>query len=287
MSLKCPNCEILGVKITSYGRFVRTSDKRIFRRYRCHFCTKTFSDTSFHSCYRQKKRRLNSKIQELLSSNMSQRRLARHLRCNRKTIARKLKFLGLDRKFKNTQALTKRGQIHDFEFDELETIEHTKCKPVSVIMAVEKSSRKILGFRVCRMPAKGRLAAISRKKYGKRIDGRVTARNALFRDLKPKIASGAVITSDQSPHYPGPVRKWFPDANHIRVKGQLGCVTGQGELKKIKYDPLFSLNHTFAMHRANINRLNRKTWCTTKDIECLALHIEIYVHTTTLFLQKS
>jgi hypothetical protein len=47
----------------------------------------------------------------------------------------------------------------------------------------------------------------------------------------------------------------IPGAVHTTVKGRHGCVVGQGELKKIVFDPLFSFNHTAAMARANINRL--------------------------------
>jgi hypothetical protein len=53
---------------------------------------------------------------------------------------------------------------------------------------------------------------------------------------------------------------------------------GLGQLKKIGFDPLLSLNHTYAMLRANINRLIRKTWRTTKDPWGLKDHIELYVN---------
>jgi sugar phosphate permease len=59
-------------------------------------------------------------------------------------------------------------------------------------------------------------------------------------------------------------------------QGQRGSSTGQGELKKIKFDPLFSLNHTCAMLRANVSRLFRKTWCTTKRPDQLRAHLMIY-----------
>ena len=52
---------------------------------------------------------------------------------------------------------------------------------------------------------------------------------------------------------------------------------GQGELKKTAFDPIFSINHTFAMMRANISRLIRKTWNTTKKVESLINHLHIYV----------
>jgi hypothetical protein len=54
-------------------------------------------------------------------------------------------------------------------------------------------------------------------------------------------------------------------------------VTGQGELKKTTHDPLFAINHTLAMLRANINRLIRRTWCTTKKPERLIDHLWIYI----------
>jgi len=53
-------------------------------------------------------------------------------------------------------------------------------------------------------------------------------------------------------------------------------VVGQGELKRGGYDPLFSLNHTAAMIRANINRLFRRTWCTSKRIDRLEGHLLLY-----------
>jgi hypothetical protein len=127
------------------------------------------------------------------------------------------------------------------------------------------------------MPANGHLAALSRKKYGKRKDERRQKRRLLFSRLTKLCASDVYIASDQNPHYPADVREFFPLATHKAYKGKRGCITGQGELKKIGYDPLFALNHTAAMFRANLNRLFRKTWCTTKKIENLGHHLEIYV----------
>ena len=45
------------------------------------------------------------------------------------------------------------------------------------------------------------------------------------------------------------------NGHYQRFKGAKGAVVGQGELKKLKRDPLFMINHTCAMLRANINRL--------------------------------
>ena len=63
----------------------------------------------------------------------------------------------------------------------------------------------------------------------------------------------------------------------VRYNGQKNAAKAEGELKKLRFDPLFSLNHTCAMLRANINRLFRRTWCTTKKKERLEQHLAVYM----------
>jgi hypothetical protein len=53
-----------------------------------------------------------------------------------------------------------------------------------------------------------------------------------------------------------------------------------------KLKPLFKINHTCAMLRANINRLFRRTWCTTKRPEMLKNHLDIYLHFHNKYLLK-
>lgn len=141
---------------------------------------------------------------------------------------------------------------------------------------VEFKSRRILGFRVSSMPAKGHLARLSRKKYGCREDGRVRARRNLFEEIKDLVLPTALIRSDSNPHYKNDVKRYFPKATYEVVMGGRAAITGQGELKKQVWDPIFSLNHTCAMLRAHINRLFRRTWCTTKKPDQLEKHIALY-----------
>jgi hypothetical protein len=238
---------------------------------------KYFSFATTHPCFGQNKRQLNDKIRKLFCSGVSQRRIAKLLMISRDTVANKLKFLGKQAQINNL--------YHNFEFpssrtiqvDEMESFEHTKLKPLSIPLAVDKKTRRILGFKVAVMPAKGHLAELSRKKYGKRLDERRAARLNLLEEIQPFVHPFAEIESDQHPFYPKEVKRKFPLGKHITHPGQRGSIVGQGELKKIRFDPLFSLNHTCAMLRANINRLFRKTWCTTKNRERLADHIAIYV----------
>jgi hypothetical protein len=218
---------------------------------------------------------MNQTIFEHLASGVSQRRLAYLLRLNRKTIKRKFIFLGVQAKVLLYQHNLAQPKAEKIEFDDLETFEHSKCKPLSVTLVVESKVRRILGVKVSKMPAKGLLAAKALKRYGKRPDERYAGREVLFQGLGPLISETAVISSDENPHYLAQVKKHFPNANYKTFKGQRGSLGGQGELKKVKFDPLFSLNHTCAKMRADVNRLIRKTWCTTKLKERLELHLHI------------
>jgi hypothetical protein len=201
---------------------------------------------------------------------------------NRKTVRRKQRFLGLRAK-KSQFERFKDVCVEHIQFDDLETFEHTKLKPVSVPVVVS-FDRKILGFRVARIPAKGHLAKLSRKKYGKRPNEALKKRDELFEELRPIIHPLATIESDCHPHYPQLVVRHFPRAKHLTYESQRASISGQGELKNKQYDPIFKINHTLAMLRANVHRLIRKTWNTTKCLESLEEQLWIYVdfHNTVL-----
>ena len=266
----------IGRGLVRNGFFFRKRDSKRIQRFRCQRCRRVYSAAATDPCYHQQKRDLNPTIAALLVSGVSQRRAALLIKVNRKTIVRKFRFSGALAKAILAHSNLEKTLSTQIQFDDLETHEHTKLKPLSVTLAVEKFTRRILGYEVSIMPAKGHLARLSRKKYGKRPDRRAHARKKLFATLKNLITDDALIESDQYPHYGPDVKTHFPRATHLAHKGSRGSIVGQGELKKIRFDPLFSLNHTCAMFRANINRLIRRTWFTTKKHERLDLHIALY-----------
>lgn len=281
MSLACGYCLARAAphaKIVRHGHFYRRSDRKLIRRYRCTRCLRSFSKATSDRRVHQKKRHVNILLNELLCSGVSQRRCARILKVSRTTVVRKFLFLAREAhsRWRSSNNLAPKAKIA--EFDDMETFEHTKCKPLSITLAVEHASRRILALEVSRMPAKGPLASLARKKYGPRPDERAPARRRLLERLGELSAEDVILKSDESPHYPHDVRKAFPRSLHKRYKGKRGCIVGQGELKKTGFDPLFSLNHTAAMLRADINRLIRRTWCTTKKPERLLAHLTLYAN---------
>ncbi len=278
----CPNSSCLsdanGLNPTKDGFFRRASDSRLIQRFKCKICQKKFSSATFQKTYRQKKTRINKMLNDYLSSNVSQRRCAILLNVSRKTIERRFRFLGFHKKEEHFKFINTLSDIKVVQLDELQTIEHSKCKPLSVPVVVDPRTRKILCFDVASMPATGHLAKISRKKYGKRKDERQKALTRVLKKLQPILDEDVEFITDECPFYPKLIKKYFPKATHTTVKGSKSSVAGQGELKKIKYDPIFNINHTLAMLRGNINRLIRKTWCTTKNPERLLDHLYIYVN---------
>jgi hypothetical protein len=205
------------------------------------------------------------------------RRFAKLYKVSRTTVKRKMDFLAAQAKINQSKWLASRAIFSNVQLDDLETFEHTKCKPVTVSFFVENKSRKIIDFSVAQIGAKGRLTHIANRKYGKRFNESRVKREALFQRVAPLIAKTAVIHSDEHLHYPVLIKKHFPKAQHMRYKGAKSASTGQGELKKGGFDQLYSINHTFAMMRYGMSRLVRRTWCTTKCLKALENHIAIYV----------
>jgi hypothetical protein len=272
---------LLSGQVVRRGFYFRASDSRRVQRLVCRSCRRGFSFASLSPCYRQKRRDLNSQVDQLLSSQVSMRRAATLLHTDPKTIARKLLFLAAQKQNRGDAPIRKAlgGEsvfVDQVFFDEMETSHHTKLKPLSIALAVS-STRVILGFEVSVMPAKGLLAKISRNKYGPRPDERQQGLQRMLEDIRPFLSEKPTFISDECPRYPIQLRRLYPGSPHQRVKGRRGCVVGQGELKKVGFDPLFSLNHTAAMFRANVNRLARRTWCTTKRIDRLKAHLTLYM----------
>ncbi|MBC96491.1 MAG: transposase, partial [Halobacteriovoraceae bacterium] len=263
------------------GFFFRRCDSRKIQRYRCKICYKKFSNATFSPAKNQKKRRFNHTLLLQLASGISQNRAAILHKCHPVTIKRKFEYLAKRSRIKNRELLKSLYQDQrctEVQFDDLITIEHTKLKPLSVTVIVDKKTRRVLGTNIATIGAFGHLAKISLNKYGKRINNHIPKMHELFKSVENYIHPLAIIESDVHKFYPQIVKAHFPSSTHITFPGGKSSIAGQGELKKLKFDPLFCINHSNAMLRANINRLFRRTWNTTKRIEQLQKHLDIYCY---------
>ena len=220
---------------------------------------------------------LNFKLAQLLVEGNSLRSCSRLLGLTYKITYRKFLWL------KQVVGITK-GQLKikasSIQFDELETIHHTKCKPLSIALVVS-AEHELISAQVAEMPAKGRLSEISRQKYGPRKDERPEKlRQALIEAQSRSELEIKSIESDQKPGYRGLVEELFSGlsyqqynaAEKKRKQDRL-----HEKMQKKKYDPLFAVNHKCALLRSHIRRLTRRSWCTTKKPENLQLHLDLFI----------
>ena len=271
----CPNCNE-AQEIIKRGHYRRLSDHKIIQRFKCKKCLKSFSLQSFSYDFRLRKRHLNQGVFRLLSKGMSQRGCAEVLGVDPKTIARRITRFGKCAKQQLRLSQSRVRGVQAVVFDEMESFEHSKLKPLTIALAVEHKSRRILALEVGKIAAKGHLADISRRKYGKRMCERKKILEEFFSRLSPMLDPRCHLSSDESQHYPKVLRKHLGIALHKTYKSRRATITGQGEMKKGGFDPLFCINQTAAMIRDNVKRMSRRTWCTTKLIERLVDLLYIY-----------
>ena len=267
------------------GSYRRPKDQRLVERFFCKSCQRGFSSQTYRVDYRHRKAYLNHKVFRALTVGVSQRACAYLFGVKWETIARRVVRFGEVCEANLDHYRATRAKAKTVQFDELETFEHTKLKPLTVPIAVEKGSRKILALGVGKIAAKGHLAALSRKKYGPRTCERKKLLDQLLQDIKGVCSPDVHILTDKSQHYPSVIQSRLPQAKHSTTKGRRGCVVGQGELKRGGFDPLFSLNHSCAMFRDNLKTLSRRTWCTVKRIDRLRNLLYIYAWAHNLRLE--
>ena len=281
----CPICKSQE-NVIKGGFYRRPSDQKKVQRYKCTYCKISFSEQTFAIDYRQQKRWFNQSCFLTLCSGVSQRRAAYIFNVVPRTIARRVKKFGEICEKNLTKYREQRAKVNAVEFDELESFIHTKLKPVTIPIAVEKKTRKVLALSIGNIGAKGHLKQLSIKKYGRRPSECLSALKSMAKDLKACIALKARIGSDKCPLYPKLVRDSFPEAKHFTCKGSRGAVVGLGELKKTVFDPIFTLNHTYAMFRDNLKTLSRRTWATAKRKDRLLHLLYIYAWFHNLWLDR-
>ena len=283
MEQGCPNksCKVFHQLIFQIkdGYYYRRDDSRNIQRFKCKICQIRYSKATHTLEFAQKKRRLNRTIRANLASGMSMRSCAYNLNLARKTIERKFVYLAKKARM-NQQELLKMWSQNPFsevQFDDLISSIHTKLKPISISVIVDPGSFKILGAQVAEIPAFGKIAELSRRKYGRRSNHHPQTLSKLLFNLKGSIAPNALFKTDEHNRYPEIIGKHFPRAKHETYKSRPSSVAGMGELKMKGFDPLFAINHTLAGFRAGMNRFFRRTWCTSKSIQHTQDHIDIFI----------
>lgn len=273
MGRECIRCEKNG-RVIKRGYYTTRWNRQSVPRYFCKQCRKSFSTHTRLRTYRQKKPYLNRPIFDLYNSTMTQRRIARVLCVNRKTVVRKFLFLSLLAR-QAQEVWLKQYRPMRTQFDEMESFEHTRLKPVCVALCVDELSRNIVDIQVGSMPYKGKWAGISFRKYGPRKDERPQLRRKVLSRLSAR--GPLTIVTDGHPSYPAAIKSTLPLANHLAFEASKERKFKPHGSRRNVDDPLFALNHTAAKMRHDLSRLLRKVWVTTKRTSRLQAHLDLYI----------
>ena len=220
---------------------------------------------------------LNFQLAELLIKGNSLRDCARLLKMTYKNTYRKFQWL-IEQARVAKYNIPWKAEV--LQFDEMETIHHTKCKPLSIALMVNEKY-EILAAQVAEMPAKGRLAEISRIKYGPRFDAREIVLENCFKTAKKSLCeTPETIMSDARPTYRKFVEQYFAESSyeiHSRADKERHRSRLHEKLQKKRFDPMFAINQRCAKLRSSIRRLARRSWCTTKKVENLQGHLDLFI----------
>jgi len=280
-----PECQSTqGFQYQRRGTYRRICDGREVQRFQCKRCKRTFSVQTFRVDRGLRRPSLDYLIFLGLVSKVSQRQMTREHHCGRGSIARRLERYGKHCRTFHELALRKRGRSlpweGQFQLDELETFEtDRRLKPVTVPLLVHLPSRCILHAAAGTLPARKPLSPRKQRQL-ERIEAeegqkrRSESREKVsecFAVLKEITRGEKVVRvgTDEKSTY----RSILKRSLGSRLVHQL---THSKRPRTIK-NPLFLVNHTFAMLRDGLGRLVRRNWGATKEREKLDWHLWLYI----------
>jgi transposase-like protein len=271
-----------GFQYQRRGRYTRVCDGRSVQRFQCNRCKRTFSTQTFRVDRGLHKPHLDDAIFRDLVSKVTQRQIARNRGCNRKSVARRNQVFGKHCRSFHERALRARRSASAwpgrFLLDELETYEQNRrLKPITVPLLVHKQSHFIVHVAVGTLPARKPLSEANQRKLdalekeeGKRRSQSREKVSECFEMLKHICPRESIVTvaTDEKHAYRSLLKRSFG----ARVVHE---TTHSTEPRSYK-NPLFVVNHTFAMLRDGLSRLVRRNWAASKEREKLKWHLWLY-----------
>lgn len=280
LKLYCPNITCVNhsnsTKKSFYkdGYYKTKHNDRYKQKYQCRACGKCFSGSTIAPKTKFKKPELTALIFRAYCLRMTVRGIATQLGCSTKTVQTRIDWLGKRcREYHNEVLRLGLLKSYRFNFDEMETFQHTRLKPISVSIAVDATNGNIIEALACQMSGKGHTAALSKKIYGFRRDDRPKTRVEALASVSHCVLPKSVIITDGMLSYILAIRTELPTVKHKIIKSRANNQTQTvGGL-----DEMFWLNLTCAKIRHNLSRFTRRSWITTKRIQMLQAHLDMYI----------
>ena len=280
-----PECKSApGIQYQRRGTYRRICDGRVVQRYQCKRCKRTFSQQTFRVDRGLHRPSLDRLIFIGLVSKVSQRQMTRSYHCGRGSVARRMERYGKHCRAFHERALRARApelawQGH-FQLDELETYEtDRRLKPVTVPVLVHMPSRCVLHTAIGMLPPRKPLSPRKQKQLerieaaeGKKRTSESHAKVSECFEVLKSIVPGegpVLVSTDEKATYRTILKEKFG-------KRLLHKRTNSKEPRTF-LNPLFLVNHTFAMLRDGLGRLVRRNWGATKERKKLEWHMWLYI----------
>ena len=202
-----------------FGSYVRVSDNRSIRRFRCLHCKRTFSTQTFSATYWQKRPELDAEVFSKIVNGMCKRQIARDLGVDPATVNHKTKRLGRHCLLFLQRELEGAPPAKDIVFDGLETFEFSQYYPFHHNVAVEKDTDFVLFFNDSELRRKGRMTQIQKRRRLEleKMFGRPDPRaiEKAVTEMLSEVISGhdpVNVYTDDHTQYRNPIRAYN---NHI------------------------------------------------------------------------
>lgn len=194
---------------------------------------------------------------------MSLNGIARVLGVNVKTVVRYFKENAELSRKANKKRIGKDLVTAYMQFDQMETFEHTKRKPVGIQVSIRWKTGEIITAKVGYIPIR---ALTVSQKYTQKWNRQARNSTHLLRMLetsrKALNKKGCLISCDQERKQNKAIQELYKDS-YITLQ--------QTEKHKNK-----KIDRVFRRMRQDISRLGRRTLSTTKDIKQLQNHLDLY-----------
>ena len=261
--LMCPKC--FSEDYSKKGWLKNKKENKKIRQYQCKSCKARFSVNSMKDTKWQKKPKLNNKIMTLYCEGNTLRGIARILEINYNTVVEKWRFMAGKAKIKHLTTLKHCEIITKYiQFDQMETYEHTKKKPLGIALSIRPKTGQILSAQVCRIPIRALTVSKTESVLYNKKTNRREAFYKMLSDTKHCLDKGySVLSCDGEPQAVSIAKLMCPDSlieTHVN-----------------DYAGMWRLNHTCAKLRHHISRLKRKTWATTKSKDYLQMHLDLFI----------
>jgi transposase-like protein len=249
-------------------------------RYKCRNCKRCFSSRAFRPDFKQKKPFLNKEIFKLYCSAMTQRRIAKILKISRQTVANKFVELSvLARRTHEKHIKDGKLKTNYVQLDEMFSYEHTKYLPLSIAVAIRAKTGEIIEAQVAQSHS-----AVAKKKVPIKYRHlwRPNLSHVAVEDCIISIEKCArdprllTILSDKTKNYFTTIKTYLPQAVYAQHSGRIPSYIPHANRKQFP-NPLFMINHICAKIRADLSRMRRRTWITTKKRDYLQAHLDLYI----------